>query len=390
MAYTHTQVPASVMAGTPGQKLTYFLDKTILHARLDMALHDALDAILSETGPDIVIVTGPTGVGKTTLAARLEREVANHFEPNRRYSPGMIPVVRLSAVTTGSQGFDWRDFYIRLLCRLDQTNPQLKLDFGGELGHLSEAPFHMAKNRLTTGGYERTIEVALQHRSAHVLIIDEANQIVVGCNPKELRRRFEVIKSLAIETGVTIILVGTYDLLEIRDQSAQLVRRSRIIHLPRYRLDDADDCTAFGSALQTFGAHMPFAQVPNLTEQFEYFYLKSAGCVGILKVWLDAVVEAALNADQDQLTIEDMEHYGMENRCLQTIIEEALVGERKLGAVSLDALKNLVLAHKAGLGQAGKSDIGRHFGKPRQKRRVGERSARRDPVGRKDAASGGV
>jgi len=69
-----------------------------------------------------------------------------------------------------------------------------------------------------------------------VMIIDEAHHMLMvrKNDMASLEFQFEAIKSLALETQTTIVLVGTYRLLDIRDLSGQLVRRSEIIHFPRY------------------------------------------------------------------------------------------------------------------------------------------------------------
>ncbi|MDP0919824.1 hypothetical protein Q6272_32795, partial [Klebsiella pneumoniae] len=75
--------------------------------------------------------------------------------------------------------------------------------------------------------------------------------------PRHLENQFEALKSLADMCNATLVLLGTYKLLEIRDHSAQLRRRSQIVHFPSYRLEEANDRKAFKSALAAFAKELP-------------------------------------------------------------------------------------------------------------------------------------
>ncbi len=92
--------------------------------------------------------------------------------------------------------------------------------------------------------------------------------------------QFETLKSLAIETNVTIILIGTYKLLDIRDQSGQLVRRSDMIHLPRYDLRVREDQQNFVQVLKKFEGYFDLASPPVLVKDSNRYFIKTIGCVG--------------------------------------------------------------------------------------------------------------
>lgn len=184
---------------------------------------------------------------------------------------------------------------------------------------------------------------------------------------------FESLKSLTIETGVTILLVGTYKLLDILDQSGQLTRRSQVVNYPRYDMRQSRDRDSFRKVLgfleQKMSMHIP----TRLDVQADYFYQKSAGCVGILKDWLSRCLEYALQENVSIIDAAFAERFALKNRGLLTIIEEACLGELKLTDVGderlLDMLTNGVLFAK------NDHDLSRKRPRP------GKRNPKRDPVG---------
>ncbi|MDO9054554.1 MAG: hypothetical protein Q7U37_11590 [Gallionella sp.] len=105
----------------------------------------------------------------------------------------------------------------------------------------------------------------------------------------------------------------------------------------------------------------------------EYFYKKSAGCVGILKDWLCRCLEYALLESAPAIDDKFAERFALKNRGVMTIIEEACLGEVKLIDVGddilLDLLTNGVLPGSV------------NHELPTKRPRPGKRYPKRDPVG---------
>jgi hypothetical protein len=363
----------------------YFFSKTINHPRLEKARLDTLALIGNDAGPDIIIVSGPTGVGKTTLARKIEESLLNAYHDRMERDKCLLPVLRVDAVATDTDDkkFDWKDFYTRLLQSFDEPCIAQKQLFEDSI-HI-ERPLFPSSSMNSPAALKRSAERTMHNRKLRVLVIDEANHMFMS--EQQVCQQFERIKSLSLRSKATIVLVGTYDLLRILEQSAQLVRRSRVVHMSRYDDYSPDDKKAFYSALYSFQRHMPFPVAPQLHREAEYFYLKSAGCVGILKDWLDMVVENALEAGLETIDKEYADKYALSNVSLKTVLEEAFIGENKLKDIELGDLRKLLKKQRSGIEKlaadkpAATVPNNNPVGKQGVKKQVGKRNPKRDPVG---------
>jgi DNA polymerase III delta prime subunit len=382
-----SRFPAELLTLPTDVRRDYFLKKTINHPHLGDAMTELLEESNRVSASDITILTGPTGVGKTTLGARLEADILEDHRQAMAEDLNFLPVVRISAVAPNQGTFSWKDFYVRLLRMLDETQVRQRVLFPIEHYRMLDAPRGRAGSTCHDAALQRATENAIRERRTLLLIIDEAHHMLLAAKGKRLREQFEAIKSLSIATSATIVLIGTYDLLTILEQSAQLIRRSHVVHLPRYAWEDRNDAQAFRTALLTFQRHMPFPVEPDLVSHAKSFYLKSAGCIGILKEWLNKAVESGLKKGLETIDYDYIDGFAHANKSIRQVYEEAMDGERKLVDMSDDDLLRYVedetLSNKKdSSAKAKRGGVAQQVGKgSRKKRRPGQRNPVRDPVG---------
>jgi hypothetical protein len=157
-----------------------------------------------------------------------------------------------------------------------------------------------------------------------------------------------------------------------------------VVHMARYDDYVEQDKQAFMSALNTFQRHMPFETEPDLVSHFDAFYLKSAGCIGILKKWLDSVVKEGLEAGLKTIDWAFAEKYSHSNNSIKTVLDEAFYGERKLRDIGLGALRGMLKDQYVSMTEVEQIAASPVVKKSAIKNQVGKRKPKRDPVGVQD------
>lgn len=224
----------------------------------------------------------------------------------------------------------------------------------------------------------RALENALIHRHPDVFFVDEAQHFGKMASGYKLQDQLDCLKSVANMTGILHCLLGTYELLTFRNLSGQLSRRSVDIHFRRYCADNPEDVQAFKSVLLTFQQQMPLAEAPDLVSDWEYFYERTLGCVGILKNWLTRALKDALDREAATVILKDLQKRAWSVAQCQRMFKEIQEGERQLSETETD-VQNL----RSALG-LGTKPIALPEETPKTTRlpgKVGKRKPKRDPIG---------
>ena len=130
-------------------------------------------------------------------------------------------------------------------------------------------------------------EKELRRLTLRTVILDEAQHLIHSGDGKQPKDQLNWIKSMATETGVLHVLIGTYDLLPFCNLDGQMARRGSEFHFARYHMEDENDCQAFRNALSSLLKQIPLeVGHDRLMQRWWYFFEGSLGCIGILKQWL--------------------------------------------------------------------------------------------------------
>lgn len=389
MAETN-KFPRKLLDAPKEARLKYFIDLTVGHPRLLEAYEDLLQVIRQPLSGNLIFVYGPSGVGKTTLWRRVQKQLIEELLPQLEEDRGRIPFVGLELISPDTGIFSWKDFYRRFLLAMDEPLVEHKTN--------AETPKSSPDGKLyiKTGPRSGTAELrfvaerALRHRRPVAVLIDEAQHLAKMASGRRLQDQLDALKSLSNQTGTLIVLLGTYELLVFRNLSAQLSRRSIDIHFQRYRLscEKEDEISTFKSVLMTFQQHLPLNEEPNLLARWDYFYERSIGCIGVLKEWLARALAEALENGNKRLTNRHIARYALSIAQCERMLSDAKEGERIMAEreESHQRLRfTLGLEVEARGNSNGKPDPeDRQAAAPKKKkgrRRVGRRKAKRDPVG---------
>ncbi len=376
---TSTYFPQQLLTQSIEDRMAYFENKIIAHPKLSDLYREILDTINHPVDVSLLMIYGPTGVGKTTLRKRLQRELmaAAQAEPDR--NPGHIPVAGLE-VALPENRFNWPDYYRRALKVLDEPLIGNKIDYGQRGLEYNVAGELIFTYTVSVTNLRQALEQALKHRQPKAFFVDEAQHFNKVAGGRRLLDQMDTLKSLASLTLTLHVLLGTYDLLDLTDLSAQLSRRTFDFHFSRYRADVPEEMMTFQNVILTFQRHLPLPQEPNLVPYRDYLYEKSVGCVGILKSLLLKSLKEALKGGHKTISLETLEQCAIPTPKLLQFARRIKEGEADLAEKETQLAE---LRAMLGLSLTGPSPKPQNSnGSPKKaKKRVGERNPVRDTVG---------
>jgi energy-coupling factor transporter ATP-binding protein EcfA2 len=324
MTYTDTDIKAAMQA--------YDAVK-VKHLNLTTAMNELSTLECPSFKNRVVLLVGPTGVGKSALVEIFVSELLARHRQEMLEDPSFIPVIKLTVPSPIYGDFDWKDAFSRILAEYNEVlirrkvlqAPAIELD--GEV--------FTSKRGLVKSELRRCIKNCIQHRRTKLLIMDEASHLLITRSRSTFLQQFELLKSLCEDFGVTLLLSGAYDLLAIQQFNGQLIRRTKIIHFARYTHQDFENPDSpagqtFEDAVYTLLDLMPIQKPEELYEQFDYFYINSLGTIGLLKQWLLRAYERALREGSPILTQKILDQERMSNKELATIEKENQLGESRL------------------------------------------------------------
>lgn len=377
-----------------GARLKWFRDEYLMkHPILLDVIEELLCAIRYAAPETLIIVTGPAGVGKTTLQKRIERLLTEEILHELEVDPGRHPFVRIEAKPTSGK-YDWKYHFKQILLAMNdpcvdhKRNPDWQ-----QVDRIVKAALTPVLG-LKEAEYAHAVEQALIYRRPVAVVVDEAQRTIKTASGKMLIDRLDVIRSMADRTHIPHALMGNYDLRTFGTLGSQSNRRCVDIHFRRYLAESSKDRKAFRGVLKTFECYVPVHERPQLEHHWEFLFERSIGCVGVLKDWLIRALGRALEDDAKTIKLAHLEKTAQSVLQCDIMLTEALVGEKKL-AESKTSIKEL--RRKLGLikkGQGGgknetakdetsSGESAEEKSNTQQKNsQPGTRAAKRDAVGR--------
>jgi AAA domain-containing protein len=312
--------PVALLAQPIGARQEYFEHQCFIeHPRL----REALDQILQTICPPgegasmrrpgtMVLVIGPPRVGKTTLIRLLEEQLLAQAIGQMERDPGFLPFASITTAGPDASRFDWRTYYRAVLRGLQDPFVD------GKIARIRERELREA------------MESALLHRKPIAVIVDEAHHLAKTSSGRHLQDQLDQLKYFENLTGVSHLLVGTYDLRPFRKVNAQLACRSVDVHFSRYDATKDEDAQVFRSVLWALQRQLPVEREPQLVEQWEFLYARSIGCIGLVKMHLNRALNLALAERSKTVTATHLRQTATPEARVELALQNALESETEL------------------------------------------------------------
>ncbi len=253
----------------------------IHHPILEQARLEIEDYLTSPRPPEMIVVVGGAGSGKSTLLELVYAAAMAEAAPAMVADARIVPVGRGRVPAPTSGRMNWHPFAneaaeaFRVPARGLAVPGSARAAGIGLVGRQARN----ATEALADAGSD------IRLRQGRILLLDEGNHLGVMAEQKRADVHFDALKAFVADAGIHLVLFGTYDLLKLPHASAQLGRRTEIVHLPPYDLASDRDRGAFTRVVQTLAAHIGDAE-PIDDEWLAELHEGSAGCVGLLVDWL--------------------------------------------------------------------------------------------------------
>mgnify|MGYP000846782149 CR=1 FL=1 len=302
-------------------------DVRIKHTRIGQMMRD-LHTLTDPPSPDeMMLICGPTGVGKSTLARYVVGEMMGANAVQMNENAGLIPALYVNASASGEHDFSWRLFFNRILEQLDGDTAMPKHNYGIDprTGRLVR-PMGPSSNSLAA--LRTSVERALRERGTQHIVIDEAAHIIRQAHRGKLEGHLDTLKSLANESGTQMVLIGSYDLYQLMSLSGQLARRTHVMHFDRYRVDKDEDVRAFRACVQKFENALPALWGHKLTAHSDALHQNTMGCIGTLSAVLKRA--ARFMAAGDGWSASCLQRGFLTDAQHKRILEEILDGEEAI------------------------------------------------------------
>ncbi len=312
--------PPELLKRPLGARQEYFEQRCLIsHPRLQEALEGITQAICppgegaSTRRPGtMVLVAGPSRVGKTTLIHLLEERLLARTKELMMSDPSFIPFASILAAGTGTNRFEWAEYYRAVLRALHD-------------------PFVDGKvARIRARELREAMEMALKERKPLAIIVDEAHHLAEAARGSRLQSQLNHLKHFENATGVSHILVGTYEMRPFRKANAQLACRSVDVHFSRYDAAIDADAQVFQSIVWALQRQLPVEKEPSLVDHWEFLYARSIGCVGLLKMHLNRALNRALTEQAKTVTLTHLRKTAMPEARVEAALRNALESEAEL------------------------------------------------------------
>lgn len=295
----------------------------IPHRNYEAAKLDVSSALLTMVPEEMLLIVGPTGVGKSLLAERLRPMILGAAgETEGKHAP----VISMSAMSASINGkFSTKDFALTAMQAI--RHPFYALEQEG----WRDAKRLALVDRTAQGVFRVALKNAFKELHTKFWLIDELQEMKHIPRGLDGASAFmDSLKGSVVDTEVRMVVISTYEILPVLLKSTHLLRRKLQVHFPRYQSDKKEDVVAFDQILKVYSECIRFEGSRSLRDWNEYLYRGSLGCIGLLRPWLRDALRMAWISKSKTLQYSHLESRRRSASELGAIESEILEGEELL------------------------------------------------------------
>ena len=318
--------------------ITKIKELHLSHRNWNTALAQSHAMLICSSPGEVVCITGPSRAGKSKLVDELEKLLTCGVDVTDSDYMTVIKILATNCSVGGT--FSSKAFTLRALDAVKHPFYSEKnsnfLDWG--------ASFYKQLGRTPETVLRPALEAAIKNRKTKYIFIDEAQHVLHSRGgKKDAAAILDSWKCLAQSTGVVLVLVGAYPLLDAIALSPHMIGRKHQIHMPRYQYVK-DDLQHFLRLLNSYSKIVKLEPNINSLEAYAaYLYEGSLGCIGLLEAWIREALSYAMANNDDYLLLEHFKMSSKVDKDRRMVAAEIKKGEDFLlieGNKNIDNSKN--------------------------------------------------
>lgn len=258
-----------------------FYNTRVRHPAMDALIDDLMPLLMPHSESNIIVITGATGAGKSTLTTVLLKSLFEDFAQLMDADKSAKPLIAVEAYANGETNHGFKGLFRSMAEQLEEPGLNQKAPSVIADGKLKVNPY----GRQTIDGLRRIVQDGLKARHTRVAVIDEAAHLLRFAKNAVA---MDTLKSLSNTAGgVKWVLVGSFDLFDLIVEGGQIARRATILNLERYHVERKQDREAFRLIVSKLQKKWPSPQQrPNFVAISDELLEVSLGCVGLLKSFM--------------------------------------------------------------------------------------------------------
>ena len=210
--HSTSETTRELLAASDTEKINYFTNFTVVHRLLKQAYEEFLDAVNNPGGASLILLFGPTGVGKTTLLTQVMRIIFEQNQALMMQDRAYLPIAGIEARSPDSGSFDWKDYYKSVLIAVSEPFADYKVSTSSSRVYGNGSSQKIVKVKPNLVQLRADVEHIFKQRQLIVFLVDEAQRFAKITSGRKQQDQMDAIQSMASYTQTRHGLFGTYEL----------------------------------------------------------------------------------------------------------------------------------------------------------------------------------